>query len=91
MTKKLKNSNWEFLTKNLATLKDKMGLRMKNFNILGVHWKIWLSGGGSWKTNMEGGLPKKGGLDILQIQEGLGKKGGGMFLIGVWYPNAHYA
>ena len=35
-----KNSNWEILTKNLVThkrLKDKMGLRMKNINILGVY------------------------------------------------------
>ena len=31
-----KNSNWEILTKNLV-LKDKMGLRMKNFNIFRVH------------------------------------------------------
>ena len=37
---------------------------MKNFNILGVHRKIRLLGGegvGSLKTNIEGGLPKKGG------------------------------
>ena len=42
-----------------------MVLRMKNFNILGFHWKIWLLGEGvSQKTNIEGGggLPKKGGL-----------------------------
>ena len=37
-------------------------LRMKNFNILGIHWKTRLSGGSSRKTNIEGGLPKKGGL-----------------------------
>ena len=37
-----------------------MVLRMKNFNIFGVHWKIQLLGVGSWKTNIEeGGLPKK--------------------------------
>ena len=29
-----KNLNWEILTKN------KMGLRMKNFNIFGVIWRI---------------------------------------------------
>ena len=29
-----------------------MGLRMKNFNILGVHWKIRLLGGISQKTNI---------------------------------------
>ena len=35
-----KNSNWEILTKNLGTLKEKMGFMMKIFNIFGVHWKI---------------------------------------------------
>ena len=34
-----KNFNWEILTKNLVTFKDGMGLRMKNLNIMGVHWK----------------------------------------------------
>ena len=34
-----------------------MVLRMKNFNILEVHWKIQLFGGGSLrKTNIEQGL-----------------------------------
>ena len=32
-----KNSNWEILTKNLITFKNKMGLRMKKFNVFGVH------------------------------------------------------
>ena len=37
---------------------------MKNFNILGVHWKIQLLGGGGVhkKPIQRGGLPKKGGL-----------------------------
>ena len=38
--KKSLNKNiflWGILTKNLVTLKDKMELRRKNFNILGVH------------------------------------------------------
>ena len=30
-----KNLNWEILTKNLVLLKDGMGLRMKNLNIMG--------------------------------------------------------
>ena len=30
-----------------------MVLRMKNFNILGVHWKIQLLGVGSQKINIE--------------------------------------
>ena len=33
-----------------------MILRMKNFDILGVNWKIQLLGGGSRKTNIEGGI-----------------------------------
>ena len=47
-----KNSNWEDLTKNWILLKDKMGLRMKDFNIFGVHWKIWFLWEGSRKTNI---------------------------------------
>ena len=40
---------------------------MKNFNIFRVHWKIQFLGGGVTKNNIEEGLPKKGGLDSLQI------------------------
>ena len=44
---------------------------MKKFNILGVHWKIQLlgkeEGVSSGKTDIQAGLPKKGGLDSLQI------------------------
>ena len=35
-----KNLNWKIVTKDLATLKllkDRIKLRMKNFNIMGVH------------------------------------------------------
>ena len=35
-----KNLNWKIITKNLITiklLKDEMKLRIKNFNIIGVH------------------------------------------------------
>ena len=58
-----------------------MGLRMKNFNVLGVRWKIRLLGGGFTKNKNRGGvLPKKrGGLDSLPRGEGLGKKEGGCF------------
>ena len=63
-----KNSDWGILPKNLVLLIDKMVLRMKNFNILAVYWKIWLlGGGGSRKTNIEGILPKQGGLKSLPI------------------------
>ena len=40
-----KNLKWEISTKNSVTLKDGMGLRMKNVNNMGVHWKIWFLGG----------------------------------------------
>ena len=46
-----------------------MGLRMKNFNILGVHWKIWFLRG-SWKANIEGGLPKKGAWTVCRFKGG---------------------
>ena len=57
----------KFYLKILQLLKDKKVLRMKIFNIFGVHWKIRLLEGDSQKTNIEGGLPKKGGLDSLPI------------------------
>ena len=63
-----------------------MGLRMKNFNILGVHWKIWLLRGSSWKTNIERGLPKKRGLgqfEDLRGGGGLARKRGVVPLRGV--------
>ena len=34
------NLNWEILTKNLVTFTDGTGVKMKYFNITGVHWKI---------------------------------------------------
>ena len=45
-----------------------MVLRMKNFNIWGVHGKIQLLGGGSRKTNIkQGDWLKGGGIDSLPI------------------------
>ena len=56
------------------------------FNVLRVHWKIQLLGGGSRKTNTEREdcLKMRGGLDSLSIEGGLGKKerGGVFFLVG---------
>ena len=44
------NSYWETFTRNLVLLKDKMGLKIKNFNIFEVHWKIqFLMGFSIWK------------------------------------------
>ena len=62
---------------------------MKNFNILGVHWRIQLlGGGGSRKTNIDGGLPKRGGLGQFAnlMRGGLGKKEAGVFLRGRVMP-----
>ena len=63
-----------------------MELRMKNFNILGVHWRIQLlGGGGSRKTNIDGGLSKRGkAWAVCQFKAGgLGKKEeGGVFEAG---------
>ena len=59
-----KNLNWEILTKNSVTFKDEMGLRMKNFNIMGAHWKIrFLGVRVPEKPIYSGDLPKKAGLD----------------------------
>ena len=62
-----------------------MGLRMKNFNILGVHWKIrFLGGGGLLKTNIEGGrvcLKRGGGVgQFAYLGGGVGwqERGGGV-------------
>ena len=44
-----KDSNWKILTKILVTLKDKMVLRDKNFDILDVHWKNLTFRGGHEK------------------------------------------
>ena len=64
-----------------------MVLRMKNFNIFGVHWKIRLLGGLE-KPIYRGECLKRGSLDSLLIQGGLGKKewGGGVVLGGVDTP-----
>ena len=73
-----------------------MGLMMKNFSIMGVHWKIWfffLGGGlgwerGAWKNNFFGGgeLPKNGGLvkNKKRMSYVFEVEGGG------WDPNVHY-
>ena len=51
-----------------------MVLRMKNFIILGVCCKIWLLWGASWKTNVEGGLPKKGAWTVCWFKVALARK-----------------
>ena len=44
-----------------------MVLRMKNLNIMGVYWKIRFLVGIHEKPIYSGELPKKEGLDSLQI------------------------
>ena len=58
-----------------------MVLRMKNFNIFGVHWKIQLLGGVHEKPISRGDCLKREGLEqLVDLREGLGKKeGGGVF------------
>ena len=65
-----KNLNGEIITKNLVTfkfLKNEMKLRIKNFNIIGVHWKIW------FRIAWEGG-EGEGALKTSWFMRGLAKK-----------------
>ena len=76
---------WEILPKNLVTFKKQDGIKNEKL------WfgKVWLLGGSSRKTNIEGG---GGGLDSLPIWGRGGtwqERGDGVFE-GGWYPNAHY-
>ena len=58
------NWNWKTLTKKLVSFKNGTGLRMKNFNIMGVHWNIRLLGEGSHTKaiyKVENCLKREGG------------------------------
>ena len=67
-----------------------MGLRMKNVNILGVHWKNQLLGG-LMTHQYRGGLPKKGAWTVCQFKGCLERKTEVVLLRrGGWYPNAHF-
>ena len=88
-----KNSDWVILTKNLVTFKrwGKMGLRMKNFNIMGVHWKIQFSRVGFTKKPIyRGDCLRRGAWTVFRFKEILGKKKGGRGGGGGWYPNVNY-
>ena len=55
---------------------------MKNVNILGVHWNIWLLGGSSLKNDIEGGLSKKEVLgQFADLRGVLARKRGVVFLM----------
>ena len=67
-----KNLILEILTKNLVTLKDGMGLRMKHF-YMQLHWKIEIlrsvcEGGGDLKPIYKGKLPKKGAWKVWRFK-----------------------
>ena len=63
-----------------------MGLRMKNFDIMVDHWKIWFLGG-IMKIQYIGGITKKGTLSVWRFRRRLGKKVVLMFLtVGVVIP-----
>ena len=71
-----------------------MGLRMKNFNTMGVHCKTQFLGEGRLQKNqyIEGNCLKRGAWTVCRFKEGLAKKRGVGFFRGGggWYPNAHY-
>ena len=56
-----------------------MGLKKKNFYIIGVYWKIWLLGRIHKKPMYKGELPKKGEGRRLGVFADLkGGEGGGL-------------
>ena len=61
-------------------------LRIINFNIMGVHRKIWFLEGVHEKTNIQGGgLPKTGAWTVCRFKRGLGENKG-VFLRGWLIP-----
>ena len=58
-----KNSNYKILPKNSVTFKKQDGIKV----FWGFTEKSDFQGGGFMKNQYRGGLPKKGGLDNLQI------------------------
>ena len=75
-----KNLNWDTLTKNFKLLlKDRMGLRTKNYNIMGVHWKIWFLVGFMKNQYIAGNLLERGAWTVCRFKGGLEKRGGWCF------------
>ena len=63
-----KKSNEEILTKNVVTFKKFDGVKDEKLWCFGYSLKnLTFRGGSLQKTDIEGGLPKKGGLDSLEI------------------------
>ena len=72
------NLNWEILTRIQLLLKDGMGLKMENLNIMQVHGK----GGQSQKNKIKGGIIETGGLGQFANlrEEAWQKKGNGLYV-----------
>ena len=72
-----------------------MGLKIKNFGVLGVHWKIRLLGGEFTKNRYRGGdcLKREGLGQFADLRGGLARKRGWCFWWGGggWHTDAHYA
>ena len=71
-----------------------MVLRIKKYDILEVHWKIWLLGGGVTKNSIEGGELFKGGRGLGQFADLMGRdlarKRGVVLLMAGGGGDAHY-
>ena len=68
-----------------------MLLRMKNFNIFGVHWKIRLLEGFRKNQYSEGDCLKRGAWTVCPFKGCLARKRGWCFWGGAgWHSNAHY-
>ena len=63
-------------------------MELKNFNIFGIYWKIWVLGGRVHEIQYKGRDYLKSGLGKFADLKGTWqeKRGGG----GCWYPNAHF-
>ena len=67
-----------------------MVLGMKNFNILGVHWKIQGGEGGVLKIQYIGRIAKKRGTwAVCWFKGRTCQERAGVFFTGNWYPYAH--
>ena len=70
-----------------------MGLRMKNFNILGVHWEIQFLGGRGYEKPIQmGELSERVVWTVCRFKGrggGLARNGVVFLREGVWDPNAH--
>ena len=67
-----------------------MGVKVKKFNIMGVHWNIQFLQGFMKKTMYGGNWIKKGVWIVCRFKKGLGKKRGWYLWVG-WYSTPVHA